>query len=60
MRALALEILRRKLSVTWWTNIRFEKSFQRFVLIAKASGCIAVSGGLEVASDRLLKLIDKG
>jgi hypothetical protein len=59
MRALALEILRRKLSVTWWTNIRFEKSFQRFVLIAKASGCIAVSGGLEVASDRLLKLIDK-
>jgi hypothetical protein len=27
MRALALEILRRKLSVTWWTNIRFEKVF---------------------------------
>jgi hypothetical protein len=26
----------------------------------KASGCIAVSGGLEVASDRLLALIDKG
>jgi hypothetical protein len=36
MRALALEILRRKLSVTWWTNIRFEKVFQRFVLIAKS------------------------
>jgi hypothetical protein len=29
-------------------------------LLLKASGCIAVSGGLEVASDRLLKLIDKG
>jgi hypothetical protein len=57
MRALALEILRRKLSVTWWTNIRFEKFFQRFVLIACP---LAVSGGLEVASDRLLKLIDKG
>jgi hypothetical protein len=28
MRAL-LEILRRKLSVTWWTNIRFEKVFSR-------------------------------
>ena len=28
--------------------------------LLKASGCIAVSGGLEVASDRLLKLIDKG
>ena len=61
MKALALEILRRKLSVTWWTNIRFEKSFTRdLCLLLKSSGCIAVSGGLEVASDRLLELIDKG
>jgi hypothetical protein len=61
MRSLALEILRRKLAVTWWTNIRFEKSFTKdLCLLLKASGCIAVSGGLEVASDRLLKLIDKG
>jgi len=61
MRALALEILRRKLSITWWTNIRFEKSFTGdLCLLLKASGCIAVSGGLEVASDRLLQLIDKG
>ncbi|HKO82522.1 MAG TPA: radical SAM protein, partial [Chitinophagaceae bacterium] len=61
MRALALEILRRKLTVSWWTNIRFEKSFTRdLCLLLKASGCIAVSGGLEVASDRLLGLIQKG
>ncbi|MFC3560086.1 B12-binding domain-containing radical SAM protein [Pedobacter jamesrossensis] len=61
MREVALEILRRKISVTWWTNIRFEKSFTRdLCFLLKASGCIAVSGGLEVASDRLLKLIDKG
>ena len=61
MRALALEILRRKIAVTWWTNIRFEKSFTRdLCILLKASGCIAVSGGLEVASDRLLQLIDKG
>ncbi|MEP7318560.1 MAG: radical SAM protein [Panacibacter sp.] len=61
MRALALEILRRKLTVSWWTNVRFEKSFTRdLCLLLKASGCIAVSGGLEVASDRLLALIDKG
>lgn len=61
MRSLAIEIIRRKLIVTWWTNIRFEKSFTRdlSILLAK-SGCIAVSGGLEVASDRLLKLIQKG
>jgi hypothetical protein len=61
MRAVALEIIRRKLIVSWWTNIRFEKSFTRdLCLLLKASGCIGVSGGLEVASDRLLALIDKG
>jgi hypothetical protein len=61
MRALALEIIRRGLTVTWWTNIRFEKSFTRdLCLLLSASGCVAVSGGLEVASDRLLALIDKG
>ena len=61
MRALALEILKRDLTVTWWANIRFEKSFTKdLCTLLKASGLIAVSGGLEVASDRLLKLIDKG
>jgi radical SAM superfamily enzyme YgiQ (UPF0313 family) len=61
MRALAIEILKRKIVVSWWTNIRFEKSFTRdLCLLLKASGCIGVSGGLEVASDRLLELIQKG
>ncbi|MDR6515412.1 B12-binding domain-containing radical SAM protein [Chryseobacterium camelliae] len=61
MREVALEILRRNLVVTWWTNIRFEKSFTRdLCFLLKMSGCVAVSGGLEVAGDRLLKLIDKG
>jgi hypothetical protein len=61
MRSLAIEIIKRKLTVSWWTNIRFEKSFTRdLCLLLKASGCIAVSGGLEVASDRLLALIQKG
>ncbi|AZA54990.1 B12-binding domain-containing radical SAM protein [Chryseobacterium sp. G0201] len=61
MREVALEILRRNLVVTWWTNVRFEKSFTRdLCFLLKLSGCVAVSGGLEVASDRLLKLIDKG
>jgi len=41
--------------------VRFEKSFTRdLCILLRASGCIAVSGGLEVASDRLLQLIDKG
>ena len=61
MREVALEIIRRNLVVTWWTNIRFEKSFTYdLCMLLKASGCIAVSGGLEVASDRLLDLIQKG
>ncbi len=61
MRALAMEIIRRKLTVSWWANIRFEKSFTGdLCLLLKSSGCIAVSGGLEVASDRLLELIQKG
>ena len=61
MREVALEILKRNLVVSWWTNIRFEKSFTSdLCVLLKASGCIAVSGGLEVASDRLLELIKKG
>jgi len=61
MKAIALEILKRKLVMTWWANIRFEKSFNYDLCrLLSASGCIAVSGGLEVASDRLLKLIAKG
>ncbi len=61
LRELALEILRRKITVAWWTNIRFEKNFtQDLCLLLHKSGCIAVSGGLEVASDRILKLINKG
>lgn len=61
MKAVATEILKRKLVVTWWTNIRFEKSFHYDLCrLLAASGCVAVSGGLEVASDRLLALIDKG
>lgn len=61
LRDVALEIIRRKLTVTWWTNIRFEKSFTYdLAQLLKASGCIAVAGGLEVASDRLLAMMKKG
>lgn len=61
LKELALEILKRELTITWWANIRFEKNFTAdLCLLLKTAGCIAVSGGIEVASDRLLKLIDKG
>jgi hypothetical protein len=61
LKELALELIRRNTAVSWWANIRFEKNFSPALcrLLAR-SGCIAVSGGLEVASDRMLKLMDKG
>jgi radical SAM superfamily enzyme YgiQ (UPF0313 family) len=60
--ALADRLIARGPTATWWGNIRFEKAFAAPGLAAKlaASGCVAVSGGLEVASDRLLKLMSKG
>lgn len=59
--ALAQKIIERGLTITWWGNVRFEKTFTpKVAQILAASGCIAVSGGLEVASDRLLKLMNKG
>ncbi|UTH75810.1 radical SAM protein [Chromobacterium sp. IIBBL 290-4] len=61
LKALAEELLRRKVSISWWGNIRFEKSFTpELAQLLAESGCIAISGGLEVASDRLLKLMKKG
>ena len=61
LRALSLALIERNVKITWWTNIRFEKtfSFELCELMAK-SGCIAVTGGLEVASDRLLAKMKKG
>lgn len=61
LKAMAQELLRRDRQVSWWGNIRFEKSFTPDICeLLAASGCIAITGGLEVASDRLLTLMKKG
>ncbi len=61
LKGLADELQKRNRAISWWGNIRFEKSFTPELCHQLAeSGCIAVSGGLEVASDRLLKLMNKG
>jgi radical SAM superfamily enzyme YgiQ (UPF0313 family) len=61
LRALAERLLARSVVITWWGNIRFEKSFTpELARLLSASGCVAVSGGLEVASDRLLERMKKG
>ncbi len=61
LEALAKKLIERSVVITWWGNVRFEKSFtpELCKLLAR-SGCVAISGGLEVASDRLLGLMKKG
>jgi radical SAM superfamily enzyme YgiQ (UPF0313 family) len=61
LKAMAERLIARNVQVTWWGNIRFEKTFtpELCELLAE-SGCVAVSGGLEVASDRLLTKMNKG
>lgn len=59
--AVAEELLRRKIKIYWWGNIRFESSFTTDVCrLLSLSGCIAVSGGLESANERVLNLMNKG
>jgi hypothetical protein len=61
LKALAEELIRREVTISWWGNIRFEKTFSpELAELLAQSGCIAMSGGLEVASDRLLNLMQKG
>ena len=61
LRALSNTLIERKVNITWWTNIRFEKTFDfELCEVMAKSGCIAVTGGLEVASDRLLTKMKKG
>ncbi|MBO6792373.1 MAG: radical SAM protein [Balneolaceae bacterium] len=61
LKQLSKALIERGVKITWWTNIRFEKTFSYELceLMAQA-GCIAVTGGLEVASDRLLAKMKKG
>jgi len=61
LRKISEEIIKRGLVVTWWTNIRFEKNFSTDLCrLMSDAGCIAVTGGIEVASNRLLDLMNKG
>lgn len=61
LKALATELIARNAGISWWGNVRFEKTFTpELAELLADSGCIAISGGLEVASDRLLNLMKKG
>lgn len=61
LKALALKLLERNIKISWWGNIRFEEAFSPDLCrLLAASGCIAVTAGLEAASDRLLEKMKKG
>lgn len=61
LKALAIALIERKIAISWWGNIRFEEAFSPDLCkLLAASGCIAVTAGLEAASDRLLEKMKKG
>ena len=61
LKSLALALLERRIDITWWGNIRFEAAYSPDLCrLLSASGCIAVTAGLEAASDRLLDNMKKG
>jgi radical SAM superfamily enzyme YgiQ (UPF0313 family) len=61
LKALALRLLEQGIKIRWWGNIRFEAAFSPDLCrLLAASGCIAVTAGLEAASDRLLEKMKKG
>ena len=61
IKKIALELISRKIKISWWGNIRFEEAFSEdLCLLLREAGCVAVVGGLEAVTDRLLKLMDKG
>ncbi|MBA3966875.1 MAG: radical SAM protein [Nitrospirales bacterium] len=61
LKNLALSLLEREVTISWWGNVRFEPAFTPDLCrLLAASGCIALSAGLEAACDRLLALVKKG
>jgi radical SAM superfamily enzyme YgiQ (UPF0313 family) len=61
LRQVSERLTARGMCCTWWGNIRFERAFTRDLAAAMArAGCVAVTGGLECAHDRLLTLMNKG
>lgn len=60
MRRLAERLVAEDLDISWWGNVRFDRALLGMAPLLAESGCIGITGGLEVASDRVLALMDKG
>jgi radical SAM superfamily enzyme YgiQ (UPF0313 family) len=60
VKSMSEKLIEKNLKITWWGNLRFDKQFEKLAPIMADSGCVAVTGGLEVASPRILSMINKG
>ena len=60
MRALAERLIAERVSIAWWGNARFDRALEDMGPVLAASGCVAITGGLETASERTLALMEKG
>ncbi len=58
---LSEQLLRHRIPIVWWGNVRFEKAFTpRLVRRLAKAGCVAVTAGIETPVNRLLRLLNKG
>lgn len=60
MAKLAERLAAGRFNISWWGNVRFDRALLGMAPLLAASGCIGITGGLEVASDRVLALMEKG
>lgn len=57
---LARRLIDEEISIAWWGNVRFDAALAEMAPLLAESGCVGLTGGLEVASDRVLTLMAKG
>lgn len=60
MRRLAERLIAERVEISWWGNVRFDRALLDMAPLLAESGCVGITGGLEVASDRVLALMEKG
>lgn len=54
------EILKRKIKMRWYCRLRVNNVSLELLRLMKKAGCVALGYGVEIGSDRLLKIMKKG
>ncbi len=61
LRKLADKLLSEKIYISYFTNVRFDKSFDNnLTKLLFKSGCVCVTGGLESVTNKTLDILNKG